>query len=118
MEKTGELIKLLKERYDYIVIDSTPIGLVSDTFHLASLADAIFLVVRPGKTLRDMLETTLKEINARGLKDVSLVLNDIQSDNKHYGYGKKYGYTDDKHRKKKISVSKKKSKKSKQFITS
>ena len=30
------------------------------------------------------------------LKGVSLVINDIQSDSKHYGYGEKYGYTSDK----------------------
>ena len=44
LEKTGELLSLLKESYDYIV-DSSPIGLVSDTFHVASLADACILVV-------------------------------------------------------------------------
>ena len=70
----------------------SPIGIVSDTFHLASMADACLLVVRPGHTLRDMLEITLNEINTSQIKGVSLVINDIQSDSKHYGYGEKYGY--------------------------
>jgi tyrosine-protein kinase Etk/Wzc len=94
--KTGELIKLLKERYDYIIIDSSPIGIVSDTFYLASLADACLLVVRSGKTLRDILGETLYEINGSGMKSVSMVINDIQSKSKQYGYGEKYGYTSDK----------------------
>jgi capsular exopolysaccharide synthesis family protein len=100
MEKTEELLKLLKESYDLIIIDSSPIGIVSDTFHLASLADAFLLVVRPGKTLRDMLEITLAEIYSRHMRGVSLVINDIQSNSKHYGYGEKYGYTNDKVQKK------------------
>ena len=102
MEKTYELLKLLKERYDYIVIDSSPIGIVSDTYHLASLADACLLIVRPGKSLRDILGTTLREISDSSIRGLSLVINDIQSDNKHYGYSKKYGYSDDKQRTKRF----------------
>jgi tyrosine-protein kinase Etk/Wzc len=92
--KTEELIKFLKEKYEYIIIDSSPIGIVSDAFHLASLADACLLVVRPDKTLKDMLESTLNSLNENGTKGVSLVINDIKSDSKHYGFGEKYGYTE------------------------
>jgi Mrp family chromosome partitioning ATPase len=56
------------------------------------MADACLLVVRPGYTLRDMLEITLSEISTSGIKGVSLVINDIPSDSKRYGYGEKYGY--------------------------
>ena len=42
------------------------------------------------------------------LKGVSLVINDIQSDSKHYGYGEKYGYTSDKKRSKKHLFKRKK----------
>jgi len=95
LQKTGELITLLKERFDYIIIDSSPIAVVSDTLHLASLADACLLVVRPGYTMRNVLETSLGEFSASGTKDLSLVVNDISSRNQHYGYGGKYGYTSD-----------------------
>jgi tyrosine-protein kinase Etk/Wzc len=108
LEKTEELLKLLKEKYDYIIIDTSPIGVVSDTFHLASMADACLLVVRPGQTLRDMFENTVNEINASHIKGVSLVINDIKSDSKHYGYGEKYGYTTDKGRSKKYLFKRKK----------
>lgn len=96
MEKTNLLFKELKERYDYIIVDSAPIALVSDTFHLASMVDTCILVVRPGKTLRDMLEVTLKEISNSRFKNVCMVINDIKSGSKNYNYGGKYGYTDDK----------------------
>jgi tyrosine-protein kinase Etk/Wzc len=95
LEKTGDLIRLLKERFDYIIIDSSPIGLVSDTFHIASLADACLLVAMPGKTLHDMLEISLREIKASATKGISLVINNIKMDNNRYGYSDKFGYTSD-----------------------
>ncbi|MBN1386956.1 MAG: polysaccharide biosynthesis tyrosine autokinase [Bacteroidales bacterium] len=93
-EKTGELFQLLKKKYDIIIVDSSPIGFISDTVQIASQADVCLLVVRPGQTLRDMLDTTLKEMSANGFKGVGIVINDIQSDKKHYG--DKYGYTEEK----------------------
>lgn len=101
LDKTNELFKALKSKYDFIVIDSSPIGLVSDTYHLASMADVCLLVVRPGYSLRSMLERTLTEISASRTKGMSLVINDVRSDSKRYGYGEKYGYTNDKKRSKK-----------------
>jgi capsular exopolysaccharide synthesis family protein len=100
MGKTAELINLLRESFDYIIIDSSPIGIVSDPIHLASLSDACLLVVRPGKTLKDMFLNTLNEINASGTRGVGVVINDVKSDSKHYGYGERYGYTSDKKRSK------------------
>ena len=110
LEKTDEFLKLLKEKYDFIVIDSSPIGIVSDTYHLASLADACLLIIRPGKTLKDILVATLGEITGSGTKGLSLVINDIQSET-HYGYGKKYGYTDDSLRQKRFQFFGRKTKK-------
>ncbi|MCX6262805.1 MAG: hypothetical protein NTY95_18540 [Bacteroidia bacterium] len=101
LAKTEELFNSLKEKYDYIIVDSSPVGVVSDTFYLASLADACLLVVRPGLTLKDMFENTLNEIRTSGTKGASLVINDIRSDSKHYGYGDKYGYAGDGKRSKK-----------------
>ncbi len=93
LDKTGELFKLLREKYDCVIVDTSPIGVVSDSFHIASLADAFILVVRSEKTLKDMFENTLNEISESGTKGVSLVINDIRLASKHYGYGEKYGYT-------------------------
>ena len=101
LNKTSELLKLLREKYDIIIIDSSPIGFVSDSYHLSSLADTSVLVVRPGLTLKDMFETTLGVISSNQIKNLSLVINDIQSGNKLYSYGEKYGYTYDKERSKK-----------------
>jgi capsular exopolysaccharide synthesis family protein len=50
LEKTYELLRMLKERYACIIIDSSPIGIVSDTFNLSTLADTYILIVRQNKT--------------------------------------------------------------------
>ncbi len=92
-EKTYELIKLLKERYDYILIDSSPIGIVSDTLHLTSLADTCLMVVRPGQTLRNLFGMALRDISESSMKGLCLVINDIKSNNNYYSYSQKYGYT-------------------------
>ena len=96
LSKTAELITSLREEFDYVVIDSSPMGVVSDTLHLASLSDACLLVIRPGKSSKGMFINTLSEIDTNDTKGVGLVINDIQSDSKYYGYGEKYGYTQDK----------------------
>src|SRR5690606_18123844 len=54
--KSGELTAILKEKFDYIIIDSSPIGLVSDTFYLARMADVCLLIARSGHTMRDIFE--------------------------------------------------------------
>ena len=102
--KDKGIIKSLKEKFDYIIIDSSPIGIVSDTYYLASLADACLLVVRSGKTLRDMLEKTLHEIKGSDINGVGMVINEIRSDSKYSNYGEKYGYTSDKRKSKNRSL--------------
>ena len=99
LEKSSELLKILKEKYDYIIVDSSPIGIVSDTHHLAALADACLLVIRPNKTLKDLLDTTITDIKINRIRSVSLVINDIYSDMRQYGYGEKFGYTKDRKKK-------------------
>jgi len=109
LDKTKDLFRLLKEKFDYIIVDSSPIGVVSDTYHLASLSDACLLVVRPGKTLKDMFINTLQELEASSARGLGLVINDIPADAKHYGYGEKYGYTNDKTKSRKFWIFRSKS---------
>lgn len=98
LEKTGDLIKTLKSIFDYVIIDSPPIGIVSDTYHLVPMTDAALLVVRPEHTLKDIFERTIFEISENSNRGVSLVVNDVKADSKHYGYGERYGYTNDKNK--------------------
>jgi tyrosine-protein kinase Etk/Wzc len=90
--KTDELLNLLRVRFECVIIDSPPIGTVSDTFHLAAMADTCLIIVRMNKTSKDMIERTVDDLKISAIKSSSLVINDIGSEGKGYGYGVKYGY--------------------------
>jgi capsular exopolysaccharide synthesis family protein len=88
-----EMFTLLKERYDYIILDTPPVGLVSDALELANFSDVILYIVRQNFTKKDMI-TLLNSRNKRGeLNNVSIILNGFESKAKYgYGYGYNYGY--------------------------
>lgn len=88
-----ELINELKKRYDYIVLDTPPVGLVSDALELAQFCDATLYVARQGVTEKRMLNV-VKEKHKRGeLHNISVVLNDFKQIGIYrYGYGYGYGY--------------------------
>jgi tyrosine-protein kinase Etk/Wzc len=99
--KTEELLKLLKKKYEYIIIDSAPIGTVSDTFHISTFADTCILVVRPKTTLKYLLEDTIKELQSSDIKSLSVVMNDYGPEYNRLGYGGKYSYNYEKDKVKK-----------------
>ena len=87
-EKCDEFFKLLKEKYDYIIIDTPPLGLVTDAFLLMRFADVKLFIVRQGVTNKNIFGSIIKDLEDRGI-DASIVINGIQT-NKGY-YGKRYG---------------------------
>lgn len=89
--KMVELIELLKERFDVIIIDSSPL-LVADIFQYTSLCNAYVYVIRQGVTLIPSLKAALEEMENQSMKNVGLVVNDIERTHKALGYGYGYGY--------------------------
>jgi capsular exopolysaccharide synthesis family protein len=92
-EKMAFLMKELQQEYDYILIDTSPIGLVSDAFELIKFSDLVLFVVRQGYTKRDYV-TKLDEIyRIEANKSFNIVLNDakVQNGYGYYNYGS-YGY--------------------------
>ena len=90
-EKCNELFELLKERYDYIIIDTPPLGLVTDAFLLMRHSDVNLFIVRQGVTNKNIFGSIIKDLEERGIS-ASIVINGIEG-GKSYGYGKyKYGY--------------------------
>lgn len=86
-----EMIDELKEIYDYIILDTPPVGLVADALELAQYCDATLYLVRQGVTKKGML-SVVNEKHRRGeLHNISIILNDFESKSK-YGYGYNYGY--------------------------
>ncbi len=95
-ERTAEFIDTLKEMYDYIIIDSAPVGIVSETYLLMKHTDVNIFVVRLDKTVRDAYRNALKGMESNGFSNFSLLINDlnIRKESYKYGYDNKY-YTDE-----------------------
>jgi Mrp family chromosome partitioning ATPase len=86
------LISKLKEEYDYIVIDSAPVGIVSDTFLINRLADINLYVCRSRYTDKRNL-VYINQIHQEGrLNHLYIVINDVSLQNHSYSYHRKYGY--------------------------
>lgn len=83
--KLDELVAYLRKRYHYIILDTAPIGLVSDTFTLNRVADASIYVCRANYTSKKDLEEVNHIYENKRLKKMSIVVNGTAS-KKTYGY--------------------------------
>ncbi|MGJ7031908.1 GumC family protein [Niabella hirudinis] len=104
-EKTDQLFTQLKNKFDYIIIDTAPIGMVSDALTLAKYADCTIYVTRQGHTFKKQLSLINEMYENKKMPNLAIVLNDIKMPtgggyygNYGYGYGEKHGedyYQDD-----------------------
>jgi tyrosine-protein kinase Etk/Wzc len=89
------LIEQLKVDFDYILIDSPPVGLVSDSLIIEKFADITLYVARQGFTYKSQLTIINDLISDGKIKKAYLIINDIKNHRKgYYGYddARKYGY--------------------------
>ena len=89
-ESLGQIVDMLREEYDYIILDTAPVGLVTDTLQLARLADVCVYVCRADYTPKssfNMLNTLSEE---KKLPNLCVLLNGVDMSKKKYGYY--YGY--------------------------
>lgn len=84
-KRVDDLFNTLRNDYDYILVDTAPIGLVSDTFTLDRIADAAIYVCRANYTSLSDLELINDIYEQHRLKKVSLVINGTAA-KKSYGY--------------------------------
>jgi capsular exopolysaccharide synthesis family protein len=87
--RLDELISELKRRYEIIIVDTAPVGLVSDAVVLAKYADACLYVVRHNYTFKKQLQLLDEMYTQKKLPRMSIVVNDIKAGSK---YGNYYGY--------------------------
>lgn len=85
-----QLISELQDKYDYIILDTAPLMLVTDSFLIAEMADVTLYVSRSGYTEKSLMEFANNSIDSGKIKNVAFVLNDVSKD--FLGYGNKYGY--------------------------
>lgn len=93
-DRMETFFQLLKEKYDYIVVDSAPVGLVSDSFALNKYVDATLYVIRQRYTLKKQMDF-INDLKRDGkLSNMAIVVNDVNLAGRYgyYGYGYGYGY--------------------------
>ena len=90
-EKMKNLIEDLKNIYDYIFIDTPPIGLVTDAGVLSSFIDGVVLVVKSESVEKKYLEETKKKLDAVDARILGAILNAYKSEQKDYEYYSYYG---------------------------
>ena len=80
----------LKEHYDYILVDSAPVGLVSDTLQIGRIANATIYMCRADYTPKSSFDLINSLSHEKKLPNISIVLNGVDLSKKKYGYY--YGY--------------------------
>jgi tyrosine-protein kinase Etk/Wzc len=96
-EKLDELIDSLRKNYEYILIDSPPVAVVTDAVLISRLSCVTLFVMRHRYTSRNVLPLVENLSKTSSIKNMALLLNDFRSSpgygyNYGYGYGVSYGY--------------------------
>lgn len=84
------LIDSLKDKYDYIILDTAPLMLVTDSLLVSEVADVTIYVTRSKHTEKTFIDFANKTIESGKIKNAAFILNDVDKD--YFGYGNKYGY--------------------------
>ncbi|GAA3618965.1 GumC family protein [Flavivirga jejuensis] len=87
----GDLLQQLKKEYDYVVVDTAPTILVTDTMLIAPYADSTIYVVRSKYTDKKLLPFACQLIESNKLINVAFLLNGLVP-SRLYGYNYNYGY--------------------------
>ena len=94
-DKLAETIKKLRDIYDYIIIDTSPIGLVPDAYAIIEQSDMCLYVIRCMQTNKSFCKQTLEQMQevVENPEKIQIVLSDIPTEGRHsYGSGYGYGY--------------------------
>ncbi|WP_312084018.1 GumC family protein [Epilithonimonas hominis] len=85
-----QLLDAVKNDYQYIILDTAPLMLVTDSLLIADVADATVYITRSEVTEKAYIEFANNQIDSQKINNVGFVLNDVHKTN--FGYGNKYGY--------------------------
>ncbi|MGY6743322.1 MAG: GumC family protein [Cecembia sp.] len=86
------LIDALKKEYDIIILDTPPIGMVSETLEMFPLADAVFFVVRYNYTLKSGIDHINHLKTSQKLQNAYIIFNAVDEKEIQYNFGYGYGY--------------------------
>jgi capsular exopolysaccharide synthesis family protein len=92
--RLNELMEEVKKAFEVVIMDTAPVGLVSDAVTLGKFADCTLYIIRQGHTFRKQLGMIEELYVSKKLPSLSLLLNDVKIGSGYYGgyYGGGYGY--------------------------
>lgn len=89
--RMAEMMELLKERYEYIIIDLPPIAAVSDALIVSKMVDGMIVVVRQDYADKNLLDDAIRQLRFNEANIIGFVMNCAHTENKYYGKYGKYG---------------------------
>ena len=102
LKRTEELFERLKTEFDYIIIDTSPIGLVTDPLLINKYVDDTLFIIRQGHTYKQQLSIPNELYTSGKIPKLYIILNDVIANRgfaygygyeENYGYGYGYGYS-------------------------
>lgn len=85
-ERMQNMIEELSSEYDYILVDTPPVGVVSDTCLVANFLDGVIMLVWQGRSRRDSVKKAVNNLQLTGAKILGYVLNGVPVERKSYNY--------------------------------
>lgn len=95
-DKLGSLFEFLEKDFDYIIVDTAPVSLVSDTFLISKYSDIFIFVLRHRYSNLNFINDIEKLQSDNKINNINLLLNDVDMEKSYgYNYGYNYGYYND-----------------------
>ena len=92
-KRMGRFLEQARKEFSYIIIDSPPVAVASDTIPLCNLSDGVLYVVDAKNADKRRVKMAINDLKRNGGNVIGLVMNKVDmSDEKRYGYGYGYGY--------------------------
>lgn len=92
-KRMGRFLEQSRKEFSYIIIDSPPLAVASDTIPLCNLSDGVLYVVDAKNADKRRVKMAINDLKRNGGNVIGLVMNKVDmSDEKRYGYGYGYGY--------------------------
>jgi len=91
-KRVYEIFEEVKDRYEYIIVDTAPVGMVTDTIQISNYADMTIYIVKANYLDKRMLHIPQKLHKENKLPNMAILINGSDHSNGAYGYGYGYGY--------------------------
>lgn len=91
-EDMQELMRSARDRFDYVIVDSAPLGVVTDAAVLAPLCDGAVIVLNAGEIHYKMAQQVVSKLQNTGCTILGVVLNQVNHQSNGRYYGRRYGY--------------------------